>query len=150
MSQPATAPARGFTLIEVLAVLAILGLAMGLIIGRGPARPARLTARAGAAQFADALHRAANLAMVSGVPVRVVVDIDRHLYAQDGAAPRGFAPDLAVSLLPGMARLGPTRGVISFSPDGSASGGGLRLVRGRYAQVVAVEWLTGRIVLRDE
>lgn len=141
--------AAGFTLIEVLAVLAILGLALGLAIGRGPMRSARLEARAGAGQFADALRRAGDRAIASGIPVLVVIDPQARLYATDGEKPRIFARDLSIALLPGTANVAPGKAGIMFSPDGSASGGGMRFETGHHALRVEVEWLTGRVFVRD-
>ena len=53
-----TLPTRsdGFTLIEMLIVLAILGMALGLIVNRGPMRSERLTERDTATTLAEALR----------------------------------------------------------------------------------------------
>jgi prepilin-type N-terminal cleavage/methylation domain-containing protein len=46
----------GFTLIEILVVLAILGVALGMLIGRGPMRSRGLETRAAAGALAQSLR----------------------------------------------------------------------------------------------
>ncbi len=135
----------GFTLIEILVVLAIMGIAMAIAIGHGPMRSARLEMRAGAGQFADALRRAEALAISSGAPVNVVIDTRRRLYATDATPPRGFAPGLAITVLPGTQTLPMGKAAINFSPDGSSSGGGLKLTGPQGSFTVQANWLSGQI-----
>jgi general secretion pathway protein H len=42
------------------------------------------------------------------------------------------------------------RGAIAFFPDGSSSGGRIRLGLDGHVRRIDVEWLTGRIALVDE
>ncbi|HEY4174844.1 MAG TPA: GspH/FimT family pseudopilin, partial [Rhodopila sp.] len=64
----------GFTLIEMVVVLVVLGLALGLVIARGPMHSATLDARTAARQLAQALRLARSRAIMSDRPVLVRVD----------------------------------------------------------------------------
>jgi general secretion pathway protein H len=140
----------GFTLLELLVVLAILGLAIGMVTSRGPMRSARLEGRAGAAQFADALRRAGLRALETGQRVTVVIDPARGEYATDGDTKRVFARGLTPHLRPGTQALPHGLAEIVFSPDGSASGGGIDLTGQGGSLSVAVEWLTGSVTVTHE
>ena len=139
----------GFTLIEILVVLAILGVAMGLIIGRGPMRSRGLEARAAAGALAQTLRAARALAIVSDHDVAVAIDPPHHLFAIDGGARQSLAANLAITV-PEAALHGPGQvRLIRFSPDGSATGGQVVLGTGRHRLGITVEWLTGRVSVAD-
>ncbi len=139
----------GFTLIEILVVLAILGVALGLIIGRGPMRSRGLENRAAAGVLAQTLRAARALAIATDHDVSVAIDPARHVFAIDGGPKLKLAQDLPVSVLPGALRgPGPVR-LIRFAADGSASGGQVLLGAGRQRLGVTVEWLTGRVSVAD-
>jgi general secretion pathway protein H len=63
---------RGLTLVELLVVLVILGLASGAALMNAP--PARPPARVAAESFAAKYSAISDLAVASGKPVRLVVD----------------------------------------------------------------------------
>jgi general secretion pathway protein H len=139
----------GFTLIEILVVLAIMGVVLGLIIGRGPMRSRGLEARAAAGALAQALRAARAQAIAADHDVGVAIDPARHVFAIDGGPVRLLAADLAVSVLPpALHGPGPVR-LIRFSPDGSATGGEVVLGSGSHRLGVSVEWLTGRVSVAD-
>ena len=136
---------RGFTLIEMMVVLAILGLVAGLVLARGPGHSAALDMRTAAATVATALRGARTQAIAANTPVPVGFDTAGSRLRVAGAAwrtlPRGIA--LAVTVAAGQGL------TITFLPDGSSSGGRVELAgEGRAAQV-GVDWLTGRVSVAD-
>lgn len=145
---------HGFTLIEILVVLAILGVAMGLIIGRGPMRSRGLEARAAAGSLAQSFRAARARAIAIDADVQVVIDPARHVFAADGSKPVVVSRELSMAVepaAPGQAVLkgpGSTR-IIRFSPDGSSSGGEVLLGLGRRRIGITVEWLTGQVKVAD-
>ena len=145
---------HGFTLIEILVVLAILGVAMGLIIGRGPMRSRGLEARAAAGSLAQSFRAARARAIAIDGDVQVVIDPVRHVFAADGSKPVVVSRELSMVVepaAPGQAVLrgpGSTR-IIRFSPDGSSSGGEVLLGLGRRRIGITVEWLTGQVKVSD-
>lgn len=136
----------GFTLIEVLAVLAILGLVAGLVAARGPQRSAALDLRAAAAQVAGAMRLARTQAIAGNTPVAVQLDPAAHALRVGAAAPRRLPPGLAVSVI---SVAEPGRPSITFAPDGSSTGGRVELAAGARRMQVGVDWLTGRVSVAD-
>ena len=131
---------EGFTLIEILVVLVILGLAVGLVLGRGPLRSAGLDTRAEANGIAGALRAARRRAIAGDRTVTVAIDAGRRLLLAGGAAPHK---------LPGFVAVAAPQAGITFAPDGSSSGGRIDLASGPFHMQVAVDWLTGRISVAD-
>ncbi len=140
----------GFTLVELLAVLTIMALLL-------MAAPALLTtgrsaadAKAAALALAVELRAARGAAVVSQREAGVTLDIAAGTYAatQGGATHR----------LPGEMGLrfrGPAdevRGAIAtirFFPDGSSSGGELRLSYAGREHLVEVHWLSGKVTVDE-
>lgn len=139
----------GFTLIEILVVLAIMGVVLGIVLGRGPLRSTGLQARAAAGALAQTLRAARAQAIADDHDVAVAIDPRRRVFAMDGGPPRQLAEGLSISVLPptlpgpGSVRL------IRFSPDGSATGGQVLLGSGHRRLGVSVEWLTGQVSVAD-
>jgi general secretion pathway protein H len=140
---------QGFTLLEMIVVLAIMGVVIGVVVTRGPVRSRGLDARAAAGSIAQALRSARAQAIERSQTVNVAIDPVKHVLAPDGGAVRALAPDMQVAVLPpafpgrGSARL------ISFAPDGSASGGEILLGSGKRRLRISVEWLTGQVKVED-
>lgn len=131
---------EGFTLIEVLVVLVIVGLTVGLVLARGPLRSAGLEARAEANSIAGALRAARSRAIAGDQSVTVAIDPARHQLRVGAAPPRPLA---------GSITLAAPRAGITFAPDGSSSGGHIDLASGPFHMQVAVDWLTGRVSVAD-
>ncbi len=114
----------GFTLMEMLVVIAVMGIAMLLVAGFGPPRSHWLETQAAARQVAEAMRDARGQAIVEGQPVAVRLP---HLPLW-----------LAVSVQ------APPGGIV-FAPDGSASGGRVLLGGPGMDVAVSADWLTGRV-----
>lgn len=141
----------GFTLLEVLVVVAVMGLALGILANRGPLRSPSLEAREAAGEVALALRQARGLAIASNRRVAFVLDAVGHAYRIADGVPRPLPPALALSMTAaaGEAGEGATAATIGFLPDGSSTGGRIRLAAGSVRRVVAVDWLTGRVTVAD-
>ncbi len=134
----------------MLVVLAILGVSLGLVLQRGPSRPAVLDVRAAAGELADALRGARGRAISTNRTVSVALDLVGNRYSVGGAAPRALPAGLRLSLLAAADRVaGDGAGAIDFLPDGSASGGRIGMAAGGSRAWVAVDWLTGRVSISD-
>jgi len=134
---------NGFTLIEMLVVLTILGLVGGLLLARGPARSAALDMRAATTTVAGALRLARTRAIATNRPTLVRFDTaSGHLQVGSDAA-RSLPSGIAMAVVT-VREQGPA---IRFLPDGSSTGGRVELAgAGRTAQM-EVDWLTGRVSL---
>lgn len=131
---------RGFTLIEILVVLAILGFALTLFAWRAPARSAALDAHDTASRIAGALRHARAQAIATNVPVAFTLDRDGAGFHIGAGAQQRLPAVVSVALAtPG----GATN--IVFTPDGGSPGGEVRVEAGAIAVLVRVDWLSGRV-----
>jgi general secretion pathway protein H len=128
---------RGFTLIELIVVLVILGLALSMVLGQGVARSPTLEFDSAVRQVAGALRLARSRAIADDRMVPVVFAPRGFQLDQQTAI--GFAPDILLS----------GNRLIDFTPDGESSGGQVTLRMGSRQTVIGVDWLTGRVELSE-
>jgi len=140
----------GFTLIEVIVVLAILGLTLALVTAYKPPWSSGLGAKGTAAELASGLRLARSEAIASNRSVAFSLDVGSHLYRVGASPERRLPARLTLELLTisGENR-GPGIGDIRFHPDGSSTGGRITLADGQRRMAVGVDWLTGRISIAD-
>lgn len=141
--------AAGFTLIEMLAVLAILGsVAAGVTVALRPVRERSLLARS-VVTLTDLIARARSAAVRDGRPVLLRFDPEQRTIMIEGTGARASL-DTAVTLTLTTAReagIGTDQAIL-FLPDGTGSGGLLRLEiakSGTVARDLRVSWLTGTV-----
>jgi general secretion pathway protein H len=137
---------RGFTLIEMLVVLLIIGMVLTVMPSLLSSVPgARL--RAASDDIALTLKALRALAIDSGTDAALVLDPASRSYATlpDGA--RHVFPSTvdAVDIATTAPGLAGGVAVFRFFPDGTASGGTIRLHAGDRVASIAVDWLTGRV-----
>jgi general secretion pathway protein H len=141
----------GFTLIEILVVLAILGLALALIVGYKPPWSSTLGLRAAASEIAAGLREARSEAVLSNRSVRLDLDLDTRRYQVGGGPVRQLPSQLSLALLTVNGEQRDRRaGGILFNPDGSSTGGRISITDGNRAMAVGVDWLTGRVSVADD
>jgi general secretion pathway protein H len=140
----------GFTLIEVIVTLAILGFALILVVGYRPPWSRGLGLEATAAELASGLRLARSEAIAENRSVAFDLDVTGHRYRIGGGTERRLPADLSIALLTiaGEQR-SPSTGDIRFHPDGSSTGGRISLALGQRHLAVGVDWLTGRISVAD-
>nr|WP_294514501.1 GspH/FimT family pseudopilin [uncultured Rhodopila sp.] len=126
----------GFTLIELLVVLLIMGLALSIVAGFASAGRTGLELASGTDEVANTLRLARVRAIARQQAVSFTVTADGHGYVLDAVA--RALPRTLTAAMDGAA-------AIRFAPDGSASGGAVRLAGGGRVRVVRVDWLTGRV-----
>lgn len=141
----------GFTLLEMIVVMAILGLASMLIVGYRPPWSGGLGVRGAASQLASALRRARSEAIARDGPVSVMIDVAGHRYRVAESPGQALPPNLKIGLLTlASEQHGINSGAIRFYPDGSSTGGRVTFGDGAHTLVVGVDWLNGRVSIRDE
>jgi general secretion pathway protein H len=140
----------GFTLLEMLVVVAVLGLVFALVAMRGPMRSQTLEARAAASQIAQELRLARSKAIATNGPARFVLDFTSHSFRIDSGPPTALPRSMVLAMT---AVADETRAdrmaAIRFNPDGSSSGGRIELTDGRQRVRIGVDWLTGHITVAD-
>ncbi|WP_443694992.1 pilus assembly FimT family protein [Pseudomonas sp.] len=134
-------PQRGFTLLEMLAVILLISLAVGLL-GLG-ARQAVQAAneRRVVGQMVDALRTTRAGAIVSGRAARTEFDLQRLTFQAPGRAPHAWPPSLRVTLHSAEQ----VASAVEFYPDGSSTGGNLLLANGSRRWRIDIGWLTGSV-----
>jgi general secretion pathway protein H len=139
---------RGFTLLELMVVMALLALVM-VMMSSAP-MPGRGHAEAGAAvrQIAAALRQARSEAITQNREIAFTIDVERRLYR---AGPHGpvalpVGTDIVLDTVQSE-QIDETSGSIRFYPDGSSTGGRILLTGEHRQDAVTVSWLTGRVAI---
>lgn len=140
---------RGFTLIEVLVVLALVAVASLLALGAFGGGIEGMRLRAEARGIAAGLRMAQALAAASGQPQEVQVRPAAHAWTD----PRGRARELPAGIaleFTGAREVQPSAdtGAIRFFPGGGSTGGRITVRRESAAWDVDVAWLTGEVSIR--
>lgn len=141
---------RGFTLVEVLAVLALVAIVATVTLaafGGGSLTGRKLHAEARG--IAAGLRMAQALAISSGQPQEVQVTPATHAWR--GPHGRGRTLPAGMELVfTGAREAQPSAevGAIRFFPQGGSTGGRVRVLQGDAGWDVDVAWLTGEVRLR--
>jgi general secretion pathway protein H len=142
---------RGFTLLELMIVLLIIGLLLVLVPGHLWRSQAGLEVKVAARALAVGLRQTRSDALATNREQVFTLDVaghsfrpgqDRPLEPLNGAV--GLGLDTARSEL-----VNPTHGQIRFFPDGSSTGGRIRLTMQAQEAQVTVDWLTGQVAIAD-
>jgi general secretion pathway protein H len=140
----------GFTMIEMIVVLVVLGLMLSLVIGRGPMRSPVLDARIAARELTQALRLARSRAITLDRPVSLLLDRVAHDVRIDGARSLALPKDVAIIAATPAGEVIPDRVIdIRFTSDGSSSGARIALGGQSFRRVLVVDWLTGRVRIDD-
>ena len=147
---PGADESAGFSLIELLVVLAVMGFVLALIVGYRTPWSSGLSLEGTAAELASGLRLARSQAIADNRPVALALDLSGHRYRIGGDPPRSLPSKLSIGLLTvNGERRSVTLGDIRFNPDGSSTGGRITLADGGRRVAVGVDWLTGRVTIAD-
>ncbi len=139
---------RGFTLVELLAVLAILALLIGLVAPNLSRGLERERVRASLRSFSAVLRLARSTAVTDRKRVRVLVDLDGGRWWLEGSGRQGGFPAglrITQAALVWQDRT-KRRGYLVFYADGSSSGGHLELLGpGPRRYFLKVDIITSRV-----
>jgi general secretion pathway protein H len=148
LRKPRPAAARGFTLLELVMVIVLIGglsaLAAGLMGSALPGQQLRGASRELAAQ----LRFARAQAIVSGEPQ--VFELDTATREWRGPKRRHGTLPRAIEVIAVGARdeqTTPSVAAYRFFPDGASTGGHIRLKRGGAEWRLDIDWLTGSVAL---
>ncbi len=146
-------PARkdGFTLLELLVVLAIVALMMAIAVPRFAGALPGAELDSGARKLAAGLREARSLAVSinRAVPFTLSGGANRYAIGRGGES-KQLPENLAITLVTGSREItGANQGSIRFFPDGSSTGGRIELAGTGGNRSIEVDWLTGRIRLGE-
>jgi len=138
---------RGFTLLELLLVLFLLGLAYGLTGPMLTEGSVGLDMKTAARQLAAGLRKARSTAATERSETVLILDVEERFFAVTGDSKRyKLPPSLFYSLFTAESELVRQQtGAIRFYPDGSSTGGRITMTAGGQKASVDVDWLTGRV-----
>lgn len=139
----------GYTLLELLVVITVAGLltaafATNIFTGKDS-----VELRAAAQDLTALLKRARGEALAENRETAVFIDVDQKVYGHEGGG-RDYPlpPEADIRFLTAAEEVSrDSRGAIRFFPDGSATGGGLRLNQKGQSYQITVHWLTGQVSL---
>jgi general secretion pathway protein H len=142
---------QGYTLLEMLIVLAILGIGTAatgqLVVHRLPG----FQVDAGSAAIAAMFREARSIAIRDNREQLVVIDLDaRSLQIGSVGRKHQLEGNIGISLVTASSELQGERGAIRFFPDGTSSGGRVRLLADTRANEIIVHWLTGHVEIRKD
>ena len=142
---------RGFTLIEMLAVLTLVALVAGVAAGLIGANLGGAKTRAAVRDLTAALRQTRGLAIVNGEERGLEIDVDARTYQVPDKPAVQLPEELSMKLLTAATeQTGDSKGVIRVFPDGSSSGGRITLRRGDHEWRVEIAWLTGEVRIEED
>lgn len=138
----------GFTLVELLVVLALAAVLMTAVPALFSAALPGLELKSAARRTAATLRLARESAIRRGTTTEVVVDVEARQLDLVGYRQLNFPSDVTVQLDTAADELrDDQRGAIRFFPDGTATGGRIIFAHAAHGYQVGVTWLTGRITI---
>jgi general secretion pathway protein H len=139
----------GFTLIELVVVLAILGLAYALVPPLFSGARATAELKGATRQLAAGLRQARNYAVARRTEAVLTLDVDKRDFTVSGDARTHRLPrQLQLKLVTAQKEVVSDKlASIRFYADGSSNGGRITLGSGEHILEVDVNWLTGRVAI---
>lgn len=144
--------ARGFTLLEMLLVVAIAVIAMVLVAPNFSRGLDAVRLQSASREIASSLRYVRGQALSSNREAEFNLNVKANAYRVSGrdksySVPRAIRMRMTVA---DTEVTGEDAGTIRFYPDGSSSGGRVTLEAGNRRHLVDVNWLTGHVEILTE
>ena len=142
-----TEPAHGFTLLELVIVMAILALVVTTVSFRFSSGSQGVAFRSLTEDLAAALRRTRMHALTENQDALFVIDLEERTFGAVGdPAPQDLPAHLSAEVTSAreeIVRSG--KAGIRFFADGSSTGGRINLTQAKLNAEIRVDWLTGRV-----
>lgn len=138
---------RGFTLIEMMVVLVIMALILVIVPPFLPNVMASTHVKSAARELAASLKHARTQAIDHQQETTLIVNVDERNYTLNKKTKTLTLPiDASLSLITAKSeQLSENEGQVRFFPDGSSTGGQIKLAYKDQEYFIDVHWLTGRV-----
>jgi general secretion pathway protein H len=141
---------RGFTLIEMIAVLMLVALVAGAVAFSLGSNLKGVKTKAAVRDLTAAMRYTRGLAIVQHEQRALEIDVDARTYQAPNRPLVELPEGLDMKLLTAATeQTGDSKGLIRFFPDGSSSGGRVTLRRDDYEWRVEIAWLTGEVRMEE-
>jgi general secretion pathway protein H len=140
----------GFTLVEIVAVIALIGIVLAVISLSFGKSLSGAKIQAASRDLVAALRYTRGQAIVKGKQTALDLDMQNNTYQAPGKALVQLPKDMRMTLLTATSeQTGATSGRIRFFADGASTGGHVSIFAGQREWRVNVNWLTGQVT-REE
>ena len=141
---------RGFSLIELVAVLVLVGIALSLVSLAFTKSLDNAKVQAASRDLVAALRYTRGQAIVRGEQTALDIDLQNNTYQAPGKALVKLPAQMHMTLLTAESeQTSATSGRIRFFADGGSTGGHISVFMGQREWRINVSWLTGQVV-REE
>lgn len=138
---------RGFTLLEVLVVLALLAMIYALVPPMINIGGSTAELKAGARQVAAGLRKVRSEAITQRDEATLTLNVEARNFVLSGEVkPRSLPQQAEISVFTSQGEVvDASTAAIRFYPDGSSTGGRVTLAMGERKFYVDIDWLTGQV-----
>jgi general secretion pathway protein H len=141
---------RGFTLVEMVAVVVLLGIVLSVVSMAFSKSMNNAKVQAASRDLVAALRYTRSQAIVKGQQAALDIDLQNNTYQAPGRALVKLPTQMHMTLLTADSeQTGATSGRIRFFPDGASTGGHISVFMGQREWRINVSWLTGQVA-REE
>ncbi len=147
----ATGNSRGFTLIELTAVLVLVAIGFAAVTYGLAAQLEGQRVKAAARELVAALRQTRAKAILEGRSQALELDLRARSYRVPGRDPVQLPDGMELRMLTARSeQIDREHGRIRFYRDGSSTGGNIGLIKGEREWRIEVAWLTGEVSLRED
>lgn len=141
---------RGFSLIEMVAVIVLIGIAISVVSLSFSKSMSNARIQAASRDLVAALRYTRGQAIVKGQQTALDLDLQNNTYQAPGRALIKLPAEMHMTLLTADSeQTSSMSGRIRFFPDGASTGGHISVFMGQREWRINVSWLTGQVV-REE